>query len=83
MYPSRLQIRSALCQIFNSRRTVTVQEIYSRIKDEFSMTAEEVARKDSQGACLIEHEIRWEMQTLQKEGRITGTGRKGEWRLTL
>jgi len=81
MYPSRPQIKNELCQIFESQGTVTVQETYSAIKERFSLTAEEVARRDSQGACLIEHEIRWEMQTLQKEGRITGTGRKGEWRL--
>ena len=81
MYPSRPQINFELCQIFKSRGTITVKEAYRCIKDKFSMTTEEAARRDSQGACLIEHEIRWEMQTLQKQGRITGTGRKGEWRL--
>jgi len=80
MYPSRPQIRSSMCQMFESIGTITVKEIYSNIRERFSMTTEELSREFSCGACRIEHEIRWELQNLKNEGRITRTDRRGEWR---
>lgn len=81
MYPQRNQIVSAVYEYISEHETVKLENLYQSVICRFDMTAEEVARKDSQGGSLIQHEIRWALQTLKRDGRVKRGSEIGVWTL--
>ncbi len=79
MFPERRQITSEAFAYISENRTVCLDALYRHIMAYFEMTDEEIARKDSQGASLIKHEVRWALQTLKNEGRIVRGPDTGVW----
>lgn len=79
MFPERRQITSETFAYISENRTVHLDALYQHIMAYFEMTDEEIARKDSQGASLIKHEVRWALQTLKNEGRIVRGPDTGVW----
>ena len=79
MFPERRQITSETFAYISENRTVHLDALYRHIMAYFEMTDEEIARKDSQGASLIKHEVRWALQTLKNEGRIVRGPDTGVW----
>ena len=65
MYPKRDQLDDAVYNILKSNKKMHVRQMYAYIKNEFKMTDSELARKDSDNKSLIEHEIRWSLQSLK------------------
>ena len=82
MFPERRQIISEAFAYISENRTVRLDALYQHIMAYFEMTDEEIARKDSQGASLIKHEVRWALQTLKNEGRIVRGPDTGVWMIT-
>ena len=57
-----------------------LQTLYRRVEERFGMTPEEISLKDREGKCLIEHDIRWSLQTLKRKGLVTRGDGKGIWK---
>lgn len=78
MYPERNQIVDAVNSALCESGVIELQSLYSIVKRKFNMTNFEINRKDGQGKCLIEHDIRWALQTLKSQGRAANI-RTGVW----
>ena len=81
MYPQRNQIVSAVYEYISEHGTIKLENLYQYVILKFDMTADEIARKDSQGGSLINHEVRWALQSLKIDGRIKRGSEIGVWTL--
>lgn len=79
LFPQRCDTNAAVYDIVSEHGVIDLDRLYRLVEERFEMTEEEAARKDPEGGNLIQHEVRWALQTLKRQGKVVRGDRTGVW----